>query len=131
MGSALTVLDLFSSNSPRTGWPWVITHPSGVGGRSFTSRPNPKPDVQVSKHPAFQMFLLNDLQRSFPYGTPDTGSGRSSGHLFPEGVHRFLLVAMHGLYLAGLLRLCGVACVPRCRESSLADVFTRLHQRTP
>ena len=24
---------------------------------------------------------------------------------FPEGVHRFLLVAMHGLYLAGLLRL--------------------------
>ncbi len=25
----------------RTGWPWVITHPGGVGGRSFTSRPNP------------------------------------------------------------------------------------------
>jgi hypothetical protein len=43
-------------------------------------RPNPKPDVQVSKYPAFQMFPLNDFWQSCPDGMPDTGSGCWSGH---------------------------------------------------
>ncbi len=29
----------------------------GVGGGSCTPRPNPEPDLQVSKHPALQLFL--------------------------------------------------------------------------
>jgi len=33
----------------------------GVGRGDFPPGPNPKPDVQVSKHPAFQMILV--LQR--------------------------------------------------------------------
>ena len=61
----------------RTGWPWSVAAPGSVGGGG-APRPNPKPDVQVSRHPAFQMFL-NGLQRSCPCGTPDTRSGGSSG----------------------------------------------------
>ncbi len=37
----------------------------GVGGGSFTPRPNPEPDVQVSKHPALQLLLdcLHSVRR--------------------------------------------------------------------
>ena len=40
----------------------------GVGGGNFTPRPNPKPDVQVSLHPAFQTALI--VERSVLGRTP-------------------------------------------------------------
>ena len=44
-----------------------------VWAGEFHPGPNPKPDVQVSKHPAFQTVLVTS-HRSFPYGTPNTES---------------------------------------------------------
>ena len=47
-----------------------------------------------------------------------------AGEHFPKVFDRFLCVVIRKLYLAGLLRLGCLACVPRCRESCFADGFT-------
>ena len=57
----------------RTGSPGAFP-PQVVWAGELHPRPNPKPDVQVSKHPAFQMFLDITLHGFSPRDRSDKGS---------------------------------------------------------
>ena len=63
----------------------------GVGRGSCPPGPNPKPDVQVSKHPALQLFL--DCLRTFP----------SSLRSMARGTQQLDVVQRVGLFEVGKL----------------------------
>ena len=58
----------------------VIAAPSGVGRGELPPGPNPKPDVQVSKHPAFQMILVSP-ESSLDFFDIHLEASRFSEHL--------------------------------------------------